>query len=1056
MSTALPDDLRRINDLRQHWRASLGVLHADGEHGKGKRRAWYLVIGPTGSGKSTLLTNTGLRIFPIADNGPEVMPTTESITLWRNDHAVFVEVTGRYFSEVSARAEWQALLQLIHRERGHLPLQGVIIVKPLAEQFRNGPAATATEANQMRERVQDVAEITGSVVPAYVVVTKADLLGGCKEFFAAVEPNERGNVFGMTMPWPATSDPLQGVIAEYERLLNSLSDRRLTALSAAPNEAAQRKLMQFPAQMRAALPYLTDYLAIAMRPVPGNLPGFRGLYFTSTLPAAKPPAPTMTAPVDPTIPPKSLFLAATPVAAKSSASASASGRTPSDELANSLFIRDVFARIILADASLAAATPAALKRWRGVRVACLVAAPIVAVLFAAWAGWSGWRGARFVDDLRQPYAVLVEHERAVPADATTQLLALDQLGTALANAIQAHGGRLGNAGVSAANRYVRSLRPLLLDGCIVAVHADLAALRERTTTPATTQDDPYDLFRAYQMLGGTLEAQPAVIVGALTAGRRWFRAFESNGGAGSEYRIEALARHQLDLCANVLIPAGLLRIDIDQMLVDTLTREFGDRVWLQQAYDDLIRQLTPKFSVVLPETLLEEPARNPLTASGSVSLIYSQTAWDTTVARAIDDKAKALDETLASLHMPHDRDAIVRRLRERFVDDHNQRWLAFITSVRAAQVRDFRDTPAQIERISGPDSSYPRFITQALDHLALTITGTATTRSPDAAWITPCLKAIAGLRQDAVAAQQVPEGKRPAEIERLRTLAARFNAVSAHIGDLLAGIQPLQNRLAIHQGFDSILRSLFADLDQRLAGDLDRTWSEQVHEAFASRLAKRFPFAKDATDDVPMADFAGFFNPTTGTLWTALGQVEALRSISVLGRPVITLSDDSERMLRAAQEIRALFFAGSSETLRLRFPYRMQQREHVRDLRMQFGAKTNALYERPDARYVAEINHGDTYGAKISLQTAAGQWRSSNDISGDWGFLRLLRAGNPKANANGDLLCTWEFDASAVDKAATVKASLVLEASGMDKAVAGELLSGFVLPQRILLAQPER
>lgn len=1054
MSTVSPDDLRRINDLRQHWRASLAALHADGEHGKGKRRAWYLVIGPSGAGKSTLLSNTGLRVCPICDNTPEVMPTTESITVWRNDHAVFVEVTGRYFSEVSARAEWQALLHLIHRERGHLPLQGVIITKPLAEQFRNGPAATATEANQMRERVQDVAEITGSVVPAYVIVTKADLLGGFKEFFAATERNERGNVLGMTMPWPATSDPLQGVIAEYERLLTSLSDRRLAALSAAPNEAAQRKLMQFPAQMRAALPYLTDYLAIAMRPMPGNLPGFRGLYFTCTLPAAKPAAPTMTAPVDPAVPPKSLFIAATPAVAKPSASAS--GRTPSDEATNALFIRDVFARIILADASLAAATPAALKRWHGVRVACLVAAPIAAVLFAAWTGWSTWQGARYVDDLRQPYAVLVEHERAVPADATTQLLALDQLGAALAHAIQAHGKQLDQAGVAAANRYVRSLRPLLLDGCVTAVHADLAALRERTSTPATTQDDPYALFCAYQMLGGMLEPQPTVMVSALTAGRRWFRAFESSGGAASEYRIEALARRQLDLCAHVLIPAGLLRIDIDRTLVDTLTREFGDRVWLQQAYDDLIRELTPKFAVVLPETLLAEPARNPLTASGSVSLIYSQAAWDSTVARAIDVKAKALDETLAKLRMPHDREAIVRRLRERFVDDHHQRWLAFITSVRAAQVRDFRDTPAQIERISGPDSPYPRFITQALDHLALTITGTATIRSPDAAWITPCLKAIAGLRQDTVAAQQIPDGKRSAEIARLRSLAARFNAVSAHIGDQLAAIQPLQNRIAIQQGFDSILRSLFAELDLRLASDLDRRWSDDIYQAFTSTFAKRFPFAKDSADDVPMAEFEAFFNPVTGPLWTALGQLDELRAISVLGRPVITLSDDSERMLRAAQDIRALFFAGSSESLRLRFPYRLQQREHVRDLRLQFGAKTNTLYERPDARYVAELNRGDPYSAKISLQTAAGQWRSSDDTRGDWGFLRLLRAGNPKANTNGDLLCTWEFDASAVDKAATVKASLVLEASGMDKAVAGDLLSGFVLPQRLLLAQPER
>jgi type VI protein secretion system component VasK len=1049
MTTTTPDDAARLQDLRQHWQASLAVLRAADDQVSGKRRSWHLVIGPTGAGKSSVLINAGLRLCPIADSAPEQLPSTTCFTLWHNQHAVFVEVSGRYVSEAAARSEWRTLLQLLTRERGHhLPLQGVLILKPLAEQLRSGPAAAAIEANLMRERLQDVNDITGAIVPTYVVVTKADLLGGFKEFFAHSERSERAQVLGLTMLWPATADPLQGMIAEYERLLTSLADRRLAALTAAPTETAKRKLMQFPGQLRAALPYLSDYLASAMRPAAGNRPGFRGLYFTSAM--AVKPAANLTTPVDPSVPPKSLFLGPASAAVKPSEALKSVGTA--EESANALFIRDVFARIILPDSALAVATASAQQRWRALRVACLTVAPLAALLFAAWVGWSAWRGTRVVDDLRQPYAALMEHERTRPADATTRLLALDQLGTALAQALQAHGSHLGAAGTSCATRYVRSLRPLLLDDCIAAVRADLSAVREQTTFPQATKDDPYDLFRAYQMLGGLLEPQPEVIINALSAKRRWFRALEP-AGATSEYRLEALAQRQLELCAKVLIPAGHLRIDADLALVESLTREFAERVWMQQAYDQIIREHTPEFGVVLPATLLGDPAHSPLTTSGPVSLLYSQDAWESTVSQAIEDAATTLAKTLTRLNLPHERATIVRRLRERYVADHNQQWLGFITSVRAAQVRDFRDVPGQIERICGPDSPYPRFITRALDQLSLTITGpaTATIRSPDSTWVAPCLKALAGLRQDALAYLQPDGGKRLSDIERLRILAARFIAVSAHIGDQLTAIHPPQNRTAIQQGFDAILRSLFADLDQQFARDLDLIWSQQVHQTFTTRFAQRFPFTVDASDDVPMTEFETFFNPINGTVWSVLAQIETLRGLTILGRPMVTLSDESERMLRTAHDIRALFFASNAEALHLRFTYRMQQREHVRDLRMQFGAKTNTLYERPDARYVAEIRRGDPYGAKISLQTAAGQWRHSDDLAGDWGFLRQLRAGNPKSNQQGDLVCTWEYDAAAVDKAATVKASLTLEAGGIDKLVSGELLSGFVLPQHIVV-----
>ena len=1037
-----------MEQLTQQWRAVLLVARAHLRQRLDASLPWYVVVGPTGAGKSTLLANAGLRLDSVISNTAEPVATADGFTFWFNDKAVFIEVAGRHFSDTGAHREWQALLWLIRRERGHLPLSGVIIVKPLAEQLRRTPTEAAADATLTRDRLHAVADITGTVVPTYVVITKADLLGGFKEFFADSGYTDSKHVLGMTMLWPPERDPVHGIAVEYERLLDSVRDRRIAALGSTANESVQRKLMQFPGQMRAVLPFITDYLAIVARPRQDALPTLRGLYLTSILPAPRQALPMVPPAAEELEDPKSISFDVPTKAAPGTLRVPAKPEPAHAVLDNgptTRFVHALFTRILLPDAALVALTPQTTRHWRLLRMACLGAVPLIFLMMMLWTGWSTWRGVRLVDDLRQPYVALSSNT----TDVTAQLLALDQLGRALGAALDHHGKDLGNAGVSAAQRYVGTVRPLLLDRCLAGVREELAALRRPSTAQHATKNGTADLLRAYQMIGGLVEPQSDLIVRALLNERRWFRAVDPTGGGTCEFRIEALARQQLDLCVETLLPAGLLRIEIDRPLVTALYQELGDRLLIDQAYEELIEKLNPKFTVVAPESLLIDPPRNALGAVTDVSLLYSQEAWDATVARAIDHQADALVDDLAELNLPHDRATIIGRLRQRFVDDHQQRWLAVIASMRAAHVHDSRDTAAQIDRLCGEDSPLPRFITATLAHLALTVADTTTRGKTDSTWVRPCLQSIGSLRSDVLDYQQAMTlAKRTMDVDRLRVLIGRFNAVSARISDQIAHVEPTTTRTAIQSGFDNLLRSLVADLDRTYADDLDRMWSEQVYQPFAAHLATRFPFTRDATEDVPMIEFESFFNPN-GTLWSVLTQLETMRDITVIGRPAVTLSDDYQRVLRKAQSIRSLFFAGSSTALNLRFSYRMQQREHVRDLRVQFGATTNTLYERPDARYLAEIAHGGAYGARISLQTVNGEWKH-HEQTGDWGFLRLLRAGQLKPGTGSDHICTWEHDVQIAGKVQSVKATVILEPGGMAEAVSGDLLSGLILPRRIL------
>lgn len=1039
----------RLEKLTHQWHAALAVMDTLPDHGRSSTLPWFLVIGPTGSGKSTLLANAGLGLDPIISTGADQVVVAGDFTCWIGPQAVFVEVAGPLLCDNSRDHDWHALLWMISRTRGHLPLRGVLLVKPLAEQFRHTPAETAADATLTRDRLQALAELTGAVVPTYVVISKADLLGGFKEFFAVRGRSEQ--VLGLTMPWPPERDPVHGVNVAYERLLDSLRDRRLTALAAGTSETAQRKLMQFPAQLRAALPYLTDHLAIAVRPAADSQPILRGVYLTSILPTPRrQPAEKPKKPVSEEDP-KSMFFAvpaAVPPGTVPPTTPTAATAVPNDDRPLASFVQELFARVVLPDAKLASLTPAALQRLRQVRVACLIVLPAVSALLLIWSAWSTWHGIRLIEELRTPLAAVGERQRAGTSDATAPLLALDQLGSALRTAVAHHGADLGPAGEVAAGRYVRALRPLLLDACLNSVRAELATLRQPTANQTSVKDGAADLLRAYQMLGGMIEAQPALITRALLNERRWFRAVDPPGGT-CEFRIEALARQQLDVCLTTLLPAGLLRVDIDRPLVEALHRELGDRLLIDQAYEELVRDLTPRFSVVPPESLLHEPEYNALGATTTISRLYTQESWDETVAKAIENRADRLMTTLAESALPHDRATIVSRLRQRFVDDHQRRWLAVIASMRAAQVRDFRDTAAQIDRLCGNDSPMPQFLTSALAHVALNVADASTRSLTDTTWIKPCLHAISSLRSDVIDHQQAMTlAKRATDVDRLRLLIGRFNAVSLRISELIAQVEPPATRTAIQAGFDGLLRSLVADLDRSHVEELDRQWSEQVFQTFDAHLAKRFPFNREASEDVPMAEFAAFFGPD-GTLWSVLKQTETMRDITVLGRPAVTLSDDYPRLLHTAQDIRTLFFAGSSPTMNLRFSYRMQQREHVRDLRMQFGAATNTLYERPDARHQVGIIQGGPYGARISLLTVEDEWKHREGV-GEWGFLRLLRDGQPRPATGGDLVCTWDHEVNIAGKPQNLKATIVVEAGNMASAVNGELLSGLVLPRRIV------
>jgi hypothetical protein len=60
-----------------------------------------------------------------------------------------------------------------------------------------------------------------------------------------------------------------------------------------------------------------------------------------------------------------------------------------------------------------------------------------------------------------------------------------------------------------------------------------------------------------------------------------------------------------------------------------------------------------------------------------------------------------------------------------------------------------------------------------------------------------------------------------------------------------------------------------------------------------------------------------------------------------------------------------------------------------------------------------------------------------------------MRSGSPVRRPDGSWQCTWSVTAAALGRDAAFKADAVVSGGGFERALAGDLLSGFACPQTI-------
>lgn len=252
---------------------------------------WYVIIGPPGAGKTTALVNSGLK-FPLARGGQTPAAVagsggTRYCDWWFAEEAVLIDTAGRYTTQDTdtraERASWLSFLDLLKANRPRQPINGVMVAISVEDLLTSSQEEIAAHAEAIRARLLELHEHLKIDFPVYAVFTKADLIAGFNEFFAALSEPQRRMVWGHTFQTvDKTRNMIGDVPPEFDALIERLNERLSDRLQDEHNPTARARLFGLPSQMAALKPTIVDFLGRVFEPTRYQSSAtLRGFYFTS-------------------------------------------------------------------------------------------------------------------------------------------------------------------------------------------------------------------------------------------------------------------------------------------------------------------------------------------------------------------------------------------------------------------------------------------------------------------------------------------------------------------------------------------------------------------------------------------------------------------------------------------------------------------------------------------------------------------------------------------------------------------------------------------------------
>ncbi len=939
------------NEVSEKLREALTMLRSTK---LGKRGAyvyqlpWYAIIGPSGAGKTTALLNAGLN-FPTAVAGEyralRGQPKTPNCDWWFTDEAVLIDTAGRYVTQdVDAARDaegWKDFLALLKQHRPLQPLNGVIVAIP-APDFADARLMTS-HAENIRARLAEIGQSLGQNLPIYLMITKADLLSGFREYFSRNTDSESDQVFGSTAPVEGADN--DNVLKGFDALVTSVAGRVVDRMQNEPELPRRGEIAAFPQQLASLRGPITELLAALGHKSRFDAPArLRGIYLASGTQTGNP--------VD-----RILLTAGVPATA--SAYAVGKGR--------SYFLKRFFSDLVFPEQGLAGRNAAGERRQRQRYIGGIVAGGAALVVALGLWTWGYVRNSALIDSVyatAASYGQAAGASRGGTATPPEDLAALDVIGKASGDADKAsdfglglgQGGRLSGELKAIYGRDLqRRLTPML---------AELAAAR--MTADAGDAGALYDDLKTYLIVGGRGKADQYQQVVSWLPGA-WSAAGQGND-AGS------IVRHTA-----ALFPDNFRPVAVDTAQIDAARTFLRNQPASVRVYGRLKGKAMESGEPMWTAREHAGPRPEAFFASGGafapgagVPALFTRAGYDKIFLPILASGPALLEEeqwvvgstgaaqTLDAAQMS----ALKRDLERLYFDDFVSKWRAYMAAMQPRAVTSLADNVQRLRDGGGPLSPISPLMRAAAQATDMTPPKAALPKMPGGAF-GAALMGQAGLGASGDDPRRVvvteflplrmfvgipatggpPPPGAPAPIDAalatMAQLADKLNviAVLPGGGGETGSATSLEARALVSQldqtansmpaPANTILKAVASDATVALGGARTAQMGTALNASFGSSctsaVTKSFPVQPAALLDLPIADLNHFFAPRgafaqfvskelAGYIDTTTPDWQAKPNAGEIG-----LTEADVRALQAAYVVTRTFYANDPEAPRLTY-----------------------------------------------------------------------------------------------------------------------------------------
>jgi type VI secretion system protein ImpL len=1034
-----------VDVLRKGFEEALTVLKQSRAEAKTNSQfiyqlPWYAIIGAPGSGKTTALMNSGLH-FPLAEklgkHAIKGVSGTRNCDWWFADDAVFLDTAGRYTTQESHQAVdaagWVGFLNLIKKHRPLRPLNGVIVATSIADLLQQSEQERHEHAKAIRNRINELYQQLGLRLPVYLLFTKADLVAGFSDFFADLIPEQRAQVWGETF----SAATLQGdhdlanqFDTAYAELLQRLQMRTLTRIQDERDLQRRAAILDYPQQMALLKPAMLDFLQATFavnRYEQAVL--LRGVYFTSGTQEGTP--------ID-----RVLGILASAFRLDRQAAPMYSGQ------GKSFFLTRLLKDVLFPEAELAGQDPKLAKQKRLLQMASYVGAGVVFMLLnGVWTA-SYFKNQAMLDKVE---AQIAQYHAIKTSSSDTQgnfNALLPRLNTLLTiDEDYQNSSWMAGFGLSQADKIQaaaqHSYQQLLRNYFLPAIQA---RLKERMQGQEGNKLDVlYQLLKVYLMFNQTDKLEPATAMA-------WIRADWDRQYATDPDSLAQLVKHLDNLLKLQLDPLQIddgfvaaVRNKLTQVpLIGQIYSRFKTEALIDQTHDFKLGKALGTdagrvFALSDGKDLSAYSIPGVFTAYGYTELFLKKSR--DFVKTAVEQNwvlgSQSQIEPAQILQLQTD-------LKKLYLNEYQAAWLDLLGKLRLQSAMSTNQTAQILDILSRPDGPLHALLVSIDENTSLTLLNKKVSDSltnlagkamaavgDQGAQAIALAQDAAGLDTGTDPVQAVEDRFQPLRdlvsggpdkpsalepvLQQLKNLRDYFLQLSS----ANTGGQALQNQANLFSGagmdvlkqaqlefarlpeplkswFQVVVSSGGQKLTTAAKGQLSEMVKTGVASPCKAALNGRYPFAKAASQDVLLADFAKLFAPAgvidqffQANLKTFVDTSKPVWSEMSAEKP-LGLAQATIRQFQLASKIRDAFFsAGTMPTVQFELKPQLLD-NNVGTFRLQVEGQ-EAVYRHGPEESVSMKWPGPnpSQGVRMVFETLDGR-QVSRSKDGTWAFFRLL------------------------------------------------------------------